>query len=83
MAKGRLKINKFISPRKNLTTNTNTKCSKDCDDAAPVHKGNSKRSFRSKQHVFKESQGNDHTAKEMNSLFFMDYSPARKRPTHG
>ncbi|AES77800.2 hypothetical protein MtrunA17_Chr7g0220401 [Medicago truncatula] len=82
-AKADSKINKFASSRKSLTTNTNTKCSKDCDYAVPVYKGSSKRSFRSKQQVFKEPQGIDHTAKEMNSLFFMDYSPARKRPPHG
>jgi len=70
--KAHLKTNKFASPRKSLTTNTNTKCSKDCDDDVPVYKGSSERT-----QVFKEPQGIDHTAKEMENMFYKDYN---KRP---
>jgi hypothetical protein len=71
-----LKATKFAIPRNSLT-NTNTKCSQNCD-VVPV-KGSSERSTRSKQ-ISEEAHSVD-AAKEIESLMYKDYSHKGK-PSH-
>jgi len=75
-AKAYLKVTKFALTRNSLT-NTNTKCSQNCD-AVPV-KSSPERSTRSIQ-ISEEAQSID-AAKEIGSLMYKDYSHKGK-PSH-
>ncbi|GAU14045.1 hypothetical protein TSUD_168700 [Trifolium subterraneum] len=77
--KAYLKVNKFAIPRKSLTTNTNTKCSQDCD-VVPI-KGSSDKSSRHEQQISKEAQQDIDAAKEIESLMYKDYNNKGK-PSH-
>lgn len=73
-AKVSSKINKFVSQRN--SPNTDTKCSKDCDEMQ-VYK------YRSEQQIFRKPQDIDHTAKEIENQFYKDYKgrhPVPKAP---
>ncbi|CAJ2669207.1 unnamed protein product [Trifolium pratense] len=80
MKKAYLKVNKFAIPRKSLTTNTNTntKCSQDCD-VVPI-KGSSDKSSRHEHQISKEAQDID-AEKEIESLMYKDYNNKGK-PSH-
>ncbi|XP_058761077.1 uncharacterized protein LOC131634426 [Vicia villosa] len=70
---------KVAISRNSLSTNTNTKCSQDCDDAVPI-KGSSEKSSRHEQEISKEAQDID-AAKEIESLMYKDYNNKGK-PSH-
>ncbi|WJX75396.1 hypothetical protein P8452_58932 [Trifolium repens] len=80
MKKAYLKVNKFAIPRKSLITNTNNKCSQDCDDVVPI-KGTSDKSSRHEQQISKEAQQDIDAAKEIESLMYKDYNNKGK-PSH-
>ncbi|KAL5095739.1 hypothetical protein RYX36_000066 [Vicia faba] len=71
---------KVAISRNSLTTHTNTKCSKDCDDAVPI-KGSSEESSRHEQEISKEAQDDIDAAKEIESLMYKDYNNKGK-PSH-
>ncbi|CAL5191083.1 unnamed protein product [Lathyrus oleraceus] len=76
-AKVSSKINKFVSQRN--SPNTDTKCSKDCDEMQ-VYKYSSDRSSRSEQQIFRKPQDIDHTAKEIENQFYKDYTYKGRHP---